>query len=338
MPRREGRPTDTRFSEDQLIQRQMSMSPMQWRLQYMLDPTLSDIERYPLRCGDLMVMTVDHQIPEMVSYEKDRRLRIDDLPCVGMSHDPCFYMPADTEGAVDAEEVPTVLVLDPSGGGYDEFAWAVVKAWGGNYFLLDSGGKRGGVSDDFWMLLAQKVRRFHVKEIVVETNFGGLEVYAQVLKPYLRKANAECRIEPIRSTVQKERRIIDTLAPVLQTHRVVVDRWVVEKDAEMACSSAGAEEMAYSLFYQMTRLTYDKGSLLHDDRLDAFSMGIERFQQQAALDQEVQKEARYEEWLDAMTEQWDGYTLLTPDRLGLNMTLEQARKAAAGTARGNWIH
>jgi hypothetical protein len=42
---RNGRPTDTRFSEEELIQRELSMSPMQWKLQFQLDATLSDIEQ-----------------------------------------------------------------------------------------------------------------------------------------------------------------------------------------------------------------------------------------------------------------------------------------------------
>merc|ERR1711924_373226 len=32
----DGRPTDTRFSEDELLQRELSMSPMQWKLQFLL--------------------------------------------------------------------------------------------------------------------------------------------------------------------------------------------------------------------------------------------------------------------------------------------------------------
>lgn len=335
---RTGRPTDTRFSEDELLQRQLSMSPMQWRLQYQLDATLSDIEKYPLRCGDVMVMTIDHLLPEVVIYEKARAYRIDDLACIGMAHDPYFYRPAETDGSVSADDAPTVMVLDPAGGGFDEFAWAVMKVWAGNYFLVASGGRRGGVSETFWRELAVKAKQYHVKEIVVETNFGGLEVYAQVLKPYLIQVGAECTIESIRSTVQKERRIIDTLAPILQTHRFVVDRRVVEKDAEIVSEARDSHQEAYSLFYQMTRLTYEKGSLLHDDRLDAMSMCIEWFQQQAALNQQAQKEARYGEWLDAMIEGWDGYTLMSADRLGMNMTLEQARRAAMADGRGgSWI-
>ena len=53
MGKRDGRPTDTRFSEDELIQRELSMSTMQNKLQMMLDATLSDLERYPLRCADV---------------------------------------------------------------------------------------------------------------------------------------------------------------------------------------------------------------------------------------------------------------------------------------------
>ena len=46
-----GKPTDTRFSEDELLQRELSMSNMQNKPQMMLDATLSDIERY-LRCSN----------------------------------------------------------------------------------------------------------------------------------------------------------------------------------------------------------------------------------------------------------------------------------------------
>ena len=34
--------------------------------------------------------------------------------------------------------VPTVMALDPSGGGADEFAWCVCKAWGGNFTSVRS--------------------------------------------------------------------------------------------------------------------------------------------------------------------------------------------------------
>ena len=338
IPDRIGRPTDTRFSEEELMQRELSMSNMQYKLQYQIDATLSDIERYPLRCADVMVTDIDRYLPEVVLYEKSRHLTIEDLPCCGMAHDPRFYRPSRVEGSIAIDEVPTVMALDPAAGGADEFAWAVVKAWAGNYYLVESGGKLGGVSDSFWKQIAMIAKKHHVNEILVETNFGGLEIYSQVLKPYLVAVGAECRIEPLRSNQRKEVRIIDTLAPILQTHRFIADRKVVEKDAEIVREAKDDRDVGYSLFYQLTRLTHDRGCLIHDDRLDALAFAVQWFQEQAAADQELRMAGRRQEYLEAMFEDRTGHVLMTIDRLGLGMTLEQARASDAITDDGlSWI-
>ena len=331
----DGRPTDTRFSDDELLQRELSMSPMQWRLQFMLDATLSDIEKYPLRCGDLMVTTIDRFLPEVVTYEKANYLQLQDLPCVGMAHDPFFYRPQQVDGTIATDQVPTVMALDPSGGGSDEFAWAVVKAWAGNYYLVESGGQLGGVGEGLWEKIAGIAKRHHVNEILVETNFGGLEVYSQLLKPFLVKAGHPCRIEPIRSNQRKELRIIDTLAPVMQTHRMIVDRRVVENDADLLKRAVEEKDTSYSVFYQLTRLTHDRGSLIHDDRLDAWAMCIQWLQEQAAQNQYEQKSIRTVELLNAMFEDDLGHVVMDATRMAMGMSLEQAKAADAGNA--TWI-
>ena len=198
-------------------------------------------------------------------YENIGRGEITDLPCVGMAHDPVFYRPREISGTIAADEVPTVMALDPSGGS-DEFAWAVVKAWAGNYYLVEAGGRLGGVSDAFWTQIAQTAKKHRVNEILVETNFGGLEVYQQVMKPYLVKADAACRIEPVRSNMQKELRIIDTMAPVMQTIGLLWTAAWIEADADLVKNAKDDRDVSYSL-YQLTRITHDRGSLLHDDRL-----------------------------------------------------------------------
>lgn len=53
----------------------------------------------------------------------------------------------------------------------------------------------------------------------------------------------------------------DVLEPLMNQHRLVVDAKLIEKD--------GKSEPPRQLFYQMTRLTRDRGALKHDDRLDA---------------------------------------------------------------------
>lgn len=337
--KRDGKPTDTRFSEEELLQRELSMSNLQWKLQFQLDATLSDIERYPLRCADIMVSTVDQHVPEVVSYEKHKYYALDDLPCVGMAHDPTFYRPREITGSVPVDDVPTVMALDPAGGGSDEFAWSVVKAWGGNYYLMDCGGKLGGVNEAFWKQLAQTAKKYHVNEILVESNFGGLEVYQQVLKPYLVKEGAECRVEGIRSNQRKELRIIDTLAPVFQTHRFVVDRRVVESDAELVKNAKDDRDVSYSLFYQLTRLTHDRGSLLHDDRVDSLSMAVAWFQEQAAQNQYLRQQDRLLEMMEATVADDNGWMLMNATRQAMGMTLEQARRAEArsDSSYNSWI-
>jgi hypothetical protein len=331
-----GKPADTRFSDQELKRREESMTPMNWRLQFMLDPTLSDLDRYPLRCGDFLVLDMGDTVPEEVRYEKAPPFRIDDLPCPGMAHDTSWYRPAHSEGLRKLNELPCVMAIDPSGGGADEFAWAVLRVWNGNYFLLESGGRKGGVSEGLWQELALTCKQRGVNEILVETNFGDLSLYEQVMKPYLRKIGAECRFEPIRSNMQKERRIIDTLAPLLQTHRLMVDRQVVEADAKVVDSAVDEVSLSYSLFFQLTRISYDRGCLLHDDRLDALAMACAWFQEQAALDQKEQSEQHRMEFIEACLADEHGYCLMTADRLGLNMTVEQAR-AAGGRSGGSFL-
>ena len=331
-----GRPTDTRFSEDELLQRELSMSNMQNKLQMMLDATLSDIERYPLRCANLMVIPIDRYLPEVMAYEKHKSFALDDLPCAGMAHDPVFYRPRTQEGLIGVEEVPTVMTLDPSGGGADEFAWCVCKAWGGNYYICEIGGKLGGVSEQFWAQLAEIAKKWGVNEIAVESNFGGLEVYKQVLMPYLRKVGAECRVEAIRSNQRKELRIIDSLAPVMQTHRVAIARHVIEADADLIKNAKDDRDVSYSFVHQMTRLTHDRGSLMHDDRIDAVAMAVQWFQEQAALDQKARARDRSKELLLASIEDEDGWALMSVQRQAMGLTLEQCHQAESKNF-GSWI-
>jgi hypothetical protein len=332
-----GRPTDTRFTDEELRTRELSMSPLAWRLQYMVDATMSDQEKYPLKCGDLMVTTIDQTLPEIVTHSRVRANKLVDLPCCGLAHDSTYYSPHTMEGSIDVDDVPTVMAIDPSAGGADEFAWAILKAWGGNYFLMNVGGRRGGVNETFWRHLAKLAKTHHVNQVLVESNFGGLEVWAQTFKPYLREIKAECSFEGIRSNMRKEVRIIDTLAPVLQTHRMVIDRRVIEADYKVVQSATTDRELSYSVFYQMSRLTQERGALFHDDRLDCWAMAVAWFQEQSALDQKIQHEDRRMEILLASFEDEMGNVLMTPDRLALGLTIEQARKADAGAAGASFV-
>ena len=110
-------------------------------------------------------------------------------------------------------------------------------------------------------------------DITITTNFGD-GMFAQLLKPVLAKVNYSVSIEDIRNNKQKELRIIDTLEPVLNSHKLVVDPRVIKSDYESYGESGIGENLNYLLFYQLSRITRDRGSLRHDDRLDALSMAV----------------------------------------------------------------
>ena len=76
------------------------------------------------------------------------------------------------------------------------------------------------------------------------------------------------------SRVQKESRIIETLEPVMNQHRLVVDRKLIERDYQSTTVYNPEEQNRYRLFYQLSRLTHDRGALVNDDRLDALSMAV----------------------------------------------------------------
>jgi hypothetical protein len=123
----------------------------------------------------------------------------------------------------------------------------------------------------------------------------------------------------------------------MQTHRMIIDRRVVELDADLLKGASDERGASYSLFYQMTRLTADRGCLFHDDRLDAWAMAIAWFQEQAAQDQTIRRDARLQETIESEVADWRGHVVLTPDRAAMGMSLEMARMADAGSGGLSWI-
>ena len=58
------------------------------------------------------------------------------------------------------------------------------------------------------------------------------------------------------------------------------------------------------LFYQMIRIAKDKGSLKHDDRLDALTMACTYFVESLDVDQHMQEKIAKEEAFDASLERF----------------------------------
>ena len=61
-PKLAGRPVEpTRFSDEDLLTREISWGKAGFALQFMLDTSLSDVDRYPLRISDISTMSLDRR-------------------------------------------------------------------------------------------------------------------------------------------------------------------------------------------------------------------------------------------------------------------------------------
>ena len=288
-----GLPTDPkRFDDEDLLERELSYGRSGFALQFMLDTSLSDGNKYPLKLSDLIIYSCDKDTaPEKMVYGIFKPLI--ELPNVGLAGDK-FYAPEDTIGRLDYQG--SVLAIDPSGRGSDETAYAVVKMLNGYLYVVDAGGVAGGYSDSTLQHLTDLAKINRVNMVLVESNFGD-GMFSELLKPYLIKTYP-ATLEEVRHNTQKEKRIIDTLEPVMNQHRLILDPKVIQKDYDSVQNMPPDVGMKYMLTYQMTRITKQRGALAHDDRLDVLAMAVQYWVDQMAADADTEIRSRKEEMLD----------------------------------------
>lgn len=290
-PKMVGKPTDPdRFNEIDLMEREAAYGRSGFALQFMLDTTLSDAEKYPLKTSDLIVMSTDSQkMPISLVYGSGMDMQIKEFPNVGFTGDR-WYRPMfiDKEWA---EYEGASMHIDPSGRGADETAYCVLKQLHGNLTLRRAGGFKGGYEDATLVNLARIAKEEQVKYVTIESNFGD-GMFTKILTPIMTQY-WPVTMEEIRHNIQKEKRIIDTLEPVMNRHKLIVDCEVVRRDLK-----SSEEDINYSLFYQMTRLTRERGALKHDDRLDVLAQGVSYWVESMAKDLEKSVDAYKEKLKD----------------------------------------
>ena len=297
-----GAPTDPiRFSHEDLLEREASIGRSTFALQFMLDTTLSDADKYPLRLGDLVVMDLDKERgPVELAWGAAPELIWKDLPNVGLAGDR-LYGPLFLNRDVFEPYQGKVMAIDPAGRGTDEVGYAIVAYLYGRLFLLDAGGLRGGYDDRNLEFLARKAKEFGVNKIITEPNFGD-GMFTKLLKPFITRIYP-CTVEDTeRSSSQKEARIIDTLEPVMNQHRLVVDRGLFQRDYDSTDAYPIEQQSRYRLFYQWTRITRDRASLAKDDRLDAVAMAVHYWTGQMDRDEKKAKETYEQRLLDKQIE------------------------------------
>lgn len=280
-----GQPTDPEMlNEEALTKKEVDQGRAYFQLQHMLDTKLMDEDRYPLKARGLIFMSIPKErSPVIINWHQTQEARL--FPPQGFPLQEDYY-----EALQFGEEYGyfqgSHMYVDPAGGGKngDELAYAVTKFLGGNIYLVDAGGIPGGFTEDRLRFMTDVAVKWKPNQIDIEKNFGN-GAFQHIWTPMLMKEH-KCAIEEVWETGQKELRIIDILEPIISSNRLVVDKDLIQRDWETVQRYPTEKRATYSLFFQLSRITRDKGALTHDDRLDAVAGSCRHWVNYLILDQE----------------------------------------------------
>lgn len=319
------------LSEEALSKKEIDQGSAYFQLQHMLDTRLSDADRFPLKPEKLVFMHISEQTaPLEIFLQRSESTRVEvglDYPITNNLYRAASF------GTEFAKFTGTFMYVDPSGGGKngDETAYAVTKFLGGRVFLVDVGIVPGGVTDEALAALTKVAVRWKPNNIGVEKNFGNGAV-ASVWKPILYREH-RCNIEDVWESGQKELRIIDILEPVIGSGRLIVEEDLLESDWALCQRYPVEQRQSYSFFYQLARITRDKDSMKHDDRLDAVAGAVRHWVEALAQDSlKVVNQQRKRAWAERMRNPLGDGTKLPQHTLS-KLGLSSQRQGALGKVR-----
>ena len=323
------KPTDTRFREDDLLERESSMGRSNFMLQFMLDTSLSDAEKFPLKFADLIVNSVNPtHAPENIIWCSDPDNIVKDLPCVGLPGD-YYYRPMAIQGEW-LEYAETICSVDPSGRGADETVATFLSQLNGLIYVHEMYASKDGYSDKTLLQILRRCRKYDASTLLIESNFGD-GIVSELFRKHCQTTKTNINIEETRANVRKEDRIIDSLEPVFNQHRLVIDPKVIEWDYASNANEATENRFQYMLGYQISRMCREKGAVRHDDRIDSLAQGVKWFTDALAISAQQQiKDRRHEEWIDHL-EAWMDDPEAEANHMVLGMDLDQRREARGAT-------
>lgn len=320
------KPTDSRFSDFELTEREMSMSRSNFQLQFMLDTSLSDALKFPLKLSDFITATLDmRQGPGNCVWSADPKSVLD-LPAVALPGDR-WYAPARL-GPDYFDWKDTIIAVDPSGRGADETVAVILSQLNGLIYIRKMLAFQDGYGDNTLRSILREAKLYGASRCIIESNFGDGAVM-ELMKRHAIEMKVGIDFEEVRATTRKEDRIIDTLEPVLNQHRLVIDPEVIKWDFQSNQDLPQEERLPKMLMYQLTRMCREKGAVRHDDRVDALALGVRYFQDILAVSAEqaaIQK--KRSEW-NAMLDSFLSTPQLATDLLVTGKSFSDHRESNA---------
>lgn len=286
-----------RFDEAALQGKELDQGPEGFELQYMLNTSLMDALRQQLKIKDLIVGDFAHDsVPEVCTWAADPRLQWP-APRGLEVLKPELYRPGSMADHFTKPSSMTMTV-DPASDGGDEMAFAIGGIVGPYMHCVGWGGFRGGFADKNLEKLVQLVKQFDVTHVVVEKNMGAgavtrlIQNYFNGLDENNKRRVTGVAVSERNATGQKERRIIDSIRPILQRHRLVMHKSAIDMDAELIQEYPADRRITYSGLYQMHNITTDRGSLTKDDRIDALEQLCRELVDFLVIDEEKEAQLR----------------------------------------------
>ena len=280
-----------RFNEEDHCEKELDQGPETYELQFMLSTALSDAARQQLRVSDLLFTNTSlDRLPESYTWTAAPQFSMPLLQHVMPA--ATTYVPSSMSEPAGGLQAIT-MALDPAGAGGDELAYAIGGAVGSYVHLLAWGGLQGGLVEGNLARLVKLCKEFNVTSIVMEKNMGH-GTATMLMQNYMfsvdestgKKRLPGVGVSEVYSSGQKERRIIDTIRPVLHRHRLIVHQTAVDTDRNDLQGYAISHRQERSGFYQLDNITTDRGSLNKDDRIDVLSILVRELNGFLVIDEE----------------------------------------------------
>ena len=195
----------------------------------------------------------------------------------------------------------------------------------GNLYVTECLGLSGGYTDPVLLKISRLAKENNINTILIEQNFGG-GMFAELLKPFISRIHP-CQIEDIRNNKTKELRIIDTLEPVMNSHRLIIDRKVIEKDFRSNPQETPERRLKLQLVYQLSRISRHRGSLVHDDLVDSLAGAVAYWTDYMAQTEDLNIAKRKNELLSLHLDNWGSLMNNTISQTAMGMTPQQIKNS-----------
>lgn len=266
----------TRY-RDSRIEQERGRGTIYFGRQFQQLKSIPGEERPPLRLRDLIVVdeVPRFKAPVSITWGTGRESRSTvrtDVPMLGLTGDR-IHDYAMRDDSLTANYTRSVGYLDTSGKGTDLFGVAIVKVLAGRLWVPVCRSRKGGVSASDLDDIVALMKYWDVHELFYESNNDTFNTVGEGLNAAVLRAMVKpgeepdypngwsCSVNPDHATIQKEVRIVDTLAVPFAGHNIVM--------AVSELQPVPGLELYQQLQYQITRMRKIRKCLQEEGALDA---------------------------------------------------------------------